>query len=257
MSLDELDHRWSDERRALQESARAFVRTEVAPHLQDWEEAGEVPRTLHRSAAKLGLLGLGIPEAYGGVGGTFLDVLAVIEAFTEVGASSGLLAALFTGGIALPHIVESGNADLVDRFVRPTLAGESIGARSLALAVAYVRERETFGHPLIDNQVVRHTLVEMHRRVDVARNYTREVARRYVAGEPVQAEAVHAKAVSVAAALYVVDRAVQPFGGAGYLHGSEVERHYRDARIVGIGGGATEVLDDLAARLLGYVGEAR
>jgi acyl-CoA dehydrogenase len=54
-----------------------------------------------------------------------------------------------------------------------------------------------------------------------------------------------------------VDRAVQLFGGAGYLHGSEVERHYRDARIVGIGGGATEVLDDLAARLLGYVGEAR
>ena len=45
---------------------------------------------------------------------------------------------------------------------------------------------------------------------------------------------------------------MQLHGGAGYLHGTEVERHYRDARILAIGGGATEVLDDLTARLLGY-----
>ena len=41
-------------------------------------------------------------------------------------------------------------------------------------------------------------------------------------------------------------------GGSGYLHGTEVERHYRDARILPIGGGAIEVMSDLAARLLGY-----
>ena len=46
----------------------------------------------------------------------------------EEGASSGLMAALFTSGIALPHLAASGNADLVDRFVRPTLAGELIGS---------------------------------------------------------------------------------------------------------------------------------
>jgi acyl-CoA dehydrogenase len=45
---------------------------------------------------------------------------------------------------------------------------------------------------------------------------------------------------------------VQLFGGTGYMHGTEVERHYRDARILGIGGGATEVLNDLNARLLGF-----
>ena len=49
----------------------------------------------------------------------------------EAGASSGLMAALFTGGIALPHLAASGNADLVDRFVRPTLAGEKIGALAI------------------------------------------------------------------------------------------------------------------------------
>jgi acyl-CoA dehydrogenase len=56
----------------------------------------------------------------------------------------------------------------------------------------------------------------------------------------------------VAACEYVVDRAVQFHGGMGYMRESEVERHYRDARVLGIGGGATEVMDDLAARLLGY-----
>ena len=53
-------------------------------------------------------------------------------------------------------------------------------------------------------------------------------------------------------ATYVCDQAVQLHGGTGYMHGTEVERHYRDARILPIGGGATEVLTDLAAKLLGY-----
>jgi acyl-CoA dehydrogenase len=375
---------WSAEQEALRESARAFVRAEVAPYLQRWEDAGEVPRDLHAKAAKLGLLGLGVAEEHGGSGGTFLDALAVSEAFTDAGASSGLLAALFTSGIALPHIVASGNADLIDRYVRPTLAGETIGSlaitepgggsdvanirttavrdgdsfvvngsktfitsgvradfvttavrtggpgyggvsllvvdkgspgfevtrsltkmgwhcsdtaelsyvdvripasnlvgeentgffqianafvverlalaahgygiasRCVELAAAYAKDRETFGRPLVANQVVRHKLVDMHRRVDVARTYTREVARRYVAGENVLAEALHAKATAVECAEHVCHQAVQLFGGTGYIHGTEVERHYRDARILGIGGGATEVLNDLNARLLGF-----
>jgi acyl-CoA dehydrogenase len=379
---------WTEEQEALRESAQAFARAEVVPHLQEWEDAGEVPRELHAKAAKLGFLGLGVPEEYGGSGGTFLDALACSEAFTEAGASSGLLAALFTSGIALPHIIATGDAGLIDRFVRPTLAGEKIGslaitepgggsdvanirttarpstdgpgdayvvngaktfitsgvradfvttavrtggpghagisllvvekgtpgfeatrsltkmgwhcsdtaelsyvdvrvpaanlvgeentgfaqianafvverlalaahgygiaARSVDLAASYAKDRETFGRPLAANQVVQHRLVEMHRRVDVARTYTREVARRYVAGEMPLVEALHAKATAVETAEWVCSQAVQLFGGTGYMHGTEVERHYRDARILGIGGGATEVLNDLNARLLGF-----
>ena len=375
---------WTDEQLALQESAKAFVAKEIEPHLQAWEDAGSVPRELHLAAAKLGFLGLGVPEEYGGSGGDFVDVLALTEAMTEAGASSGLLAALFTGGIALPHIIASGDRDLIDRFVRPTVAGEKIGslavtepgggsdvagittsarrdgdhyvvngaktfitsgvradfvttavrtgdsghagvsllviekgapgfevtralskmgwqcsdtaelsfvdcrvpvanlvgeenggfamiaqqfvnerlalaahaygiaARSLALTAAYTKERQTFGRPLASRQVVQHRLVEMHRRVDVARTYTREVARRYVAGEQPVAEACLAKSTAVEACSWVVDQAVQLHGGAGYMREVEVERHYRDARILGIGGGATEVLNDLSARLLGY-----
>jgi acyl-CoA dehydrogenase len=109
-----------------------FVRREVAPHLQEWEDAGEVPRSLHLTAAKQGLLGISFPESVGGEGGDVLDTVDLQEGMFEAGASSGFLSALFTGGIALPHIAASARngqgADLVDRFVRPTLAGETIGA---------------------------------------------------------------------------------------------------------------------------------
>ena len=66
-------------------------------------------------------------------------------------------------------------------------------------------------------------------------------------GENVIAEACLAKQTACDAATYVCDQAVQLHGGTGYMHGTEVERHYRDARILPIGGGATEVLTDLAA----------
>ena len=135
--------------------------------------------------------------------------------------------------------------------------GYGIAGRALELAAAYAKSRETFGKPLVANQVVRHKLVEMRRQVEVARTYTREVARRHDAGESVIAEACLAKQTAVDAAAYVCDQAVQLHGGAGYLRGTEVERHYRDARILPIGGGADEVLADLTARLLGYTAAER
>lgn len=119
------------ERRQLRELTRAFVTREVLPHLDDWERAGEIPRELHATAAKLGLLGIGFPEAVGGSGGDLLDSIIVTEEVIRSGGSSGLIAALFTHGIALPHIVASGDPELIDRYVRPTLAGTTIGALAI------------------------------------------------------------------------------------------------------------------------------
>ena len=150
----------------------------------------------------------------------------------------------------------SGFVLIAQQFVTERLAlavhGYGIAARALELTVAHAKQRETFGRPLAARQVVQHKLVEMHRKIDVARTYTREVARRFVNGEDPLAEALQAKAFAVEACEFVVDQAVQLHGGTGYMHGIEVERAYRDARILGIGGGATEVLNDLTARLLGY-----
>jgi acyl-CoA dehydrogenase len=61
-----------------------------------------------------------------------------------------------------------------------------------------------------------------------------------------------AKNTAVEAGEWVANQAVQLFGGMGYMAESEIERQYRDMRILGIGGGTTEILTALAAKLLGY-----
>jgi acyl-CoA dehydrogenase len=128
----------------------------------------------------------------------------------------------------------------------------AMAARALDLTIDYVRQRVAFGQPLIAKQVVQHKLVEMKRAVEVSRVYTRHVLERHVAGEQVFADAALAKNQCVETCEFVVNEAVQLHGGAGYMRGTEVERHYRDARILGIGGGATEVMNDLIAKALGW-----
>jgi alkylation response protein AidB-like acyl-CoA dehydrogenase len=122
---------WSEEQEALRETCRRFTEREIVPHLAEWEEAQALPRELHVAAAKHGLLGVSFPEEVGGQGGGLLDSVALTESMMEAGASGGVMASLFTHGIALPHIVHSGNQDLIDRFVRPTLAGELIGSLAI------------------------------------------------------------------------------------------------------------------------------
>jgi acyl-CoA dehydrogenase len=152
----------------------------------------------------------------------------------------------------------SGFGQLASNFVseRVGLAVQSYACaqRSLDLTVEWCRLRETFGRPLISRQPVQNTLAEMARRVEVARVYTRSVAARAAAGETnLIREACFAKNTAVEAGTWVVDQAVQLHGGMGYMRESEVERQYRDMRIMGIGGGTTEILTGLAAKTLGYV----
>jgi acyl-CoA dehydrogenase len=93
----------------------------------------------------------------------------------------------------------------------------------------------------------------MARRIEVARVYVRHVVERQLAGETnLIAQVCFAKNTAVEAGEWVANQAVQLFGGMGYMTESEVERQYRDMRIVGIGGGTTEIMTALAAKLLGY-----
>ncbi|BBZ31930.1 acyl-CoA dehydrogenase family protein [Mycolicibacterium confluentis] len=129
----------------------------------------------------------------------------------------------------------------------------SSAQRCLDLTAQWCRDRETFGRPLISRQSVQNTLAEMARRIDVARVYSRHVVERQLAGETnLIAEVCFAKNTAVEAGEWVAHQAVQLFGGMGYMTECEVERQYRDMRILGIGGGTTEILTGLAAKTLGY-----
>jgi acyl-CoA dehydrogenase len=125
--------------------------------------------------------------------------------------------------------------------------------RCLDITVQWCRDRETFGKPLIARQAVQNTLTEMARRIDVARVYSRNVIERQLAGDDnLIAACCFAKNTAVEAGEWVASQAVQLFGGMGYMAESEIERQYRDMRIIGIGGGTTEILTGLAAKSLGY-----
>jgi acyl-CoA dehydrogenase len=373
------------EREQLRKTVRSFAEREVLPHIDEWERSGDLPRGLHRRAGEAGLLGANFPESVGGGGGDGADAVIICEEMHQSGAPGGVFASLFTCGIAVPHMIASGDQRLIETYVRPTLAGDKIGAlaitepgggsdvghlrtaavrdgdhyvingaktyitsgvradfvvtaartggpgaagvslivvdkgtpgfevtrkldkmgwrssdtaelsytdvrvpaenvvgientgflqiaeafvseriglaaqayssaqRCLDITAQWCRDRETFGRPLISRQSVQNTLAEMARRIDVARVYSHNVVERQLAGETnLIAQVCFAKNTAVEAGEWVANQAVQLFGGMGYMAECEVERQYRDMRILGIGGGTTEILTALAAKLLGY-----
>jgi acyl-CoA dehydrogenase len=151
----------------------------------------------------------------------------------------------------------SGFSQIAQAFLteRIALAAQAYSSaqRCLDLTLAWVRDRETFGRPLISRQAVQNTVTEMARKIDVARVYTRTLVERSLeSNEDFIAEVCFAKNTAVESGEWVANQAVQLFGGLGYMRESEVERQYRDMRILGIGGGTTEILNGLAAKRLGY-----
>jgi acyl-CoA dehydrogenase len=150
----------------------------------------------------------------------------------------------------------SGFRQIMTRFASERLSmsvqAYATAQRCLDLTIDWVRGRRTFGAPLAQRQLVRHQIAEMARQTTVARTYVRDVFVRWESGDSdLVTELAMAKNTAVAACDAVVDRAVQLHGGMGYMHGVEVERHYRDARILGIGGGTTEIMNEVVAGRLG------
>ncbi len=136
---------------------------------------------------------------------------------------------------------------------RLSLAVMAYMTAQLALeeCLVYVKERVTFGKPLSKHQVIRHKLAEMATQVDVAREYAYRCAARMQAGESAIAEVSMAKNFATSVSTMVTDEAVQIFGGMGYMRESLVERLYRDNRILSIGGGTHEIMNEIIGKQLG------
>jgi acyl-CoA dehydrogenase len=140
---------------------------------------------------------------------------------------------------------------------RLVMAASSVGYAQACTeeALAWARERQTFGKALAEHQVIRHKLVDMAQRVEVAREFVHALAWRIAhrAGDEAAlvARTCMAKIQATQAMEFCARESVQIMGGMGYMRGTKSERLYREVKVMVIGGGSEEVLKDLAARQLG------
>ena len=118
-------------------------------------------------------------------------------------------------------------------------------------AIAWARERHTFGKRLADHQVIRHKIAEMARKINATQAYLEQCALRVQAGEKPVADLSLLKVQSTLTMEFCAREAMQILGGAGYMRGCRVERIYREVRVMAIGGGSEEIMRDLVARQMG------
>jgi len=118
-------------------------------------------------------------------------------------------------------------------------------------AIAYAKERKTFGKPISQHQVIRHKLVDMAQRVAASQAMLEMLAWRLGEGESPVAEICMMKNQATQTMAYCASEAVQIFGGAGFMRGVKVERIYREVKVNAIGGGTEEIMKDLASRQMG------
>ncbi|PSP89338.1 acyl-CoA dehydrogenase [Halobacteriales archaeon QS_4_66_20] len=134
---------------------------------------------------------------------------------------------------------------------RVAIASQAVGVAQAALAdaVEYAQEREQFGQPIIEHQAIAHKLADMGTQVQAARLLSRDAARQNEDGVAPQAASM-AKYFASEVACDVAEEAVQVHGGYGYTKDFAVERYYRDAKILTIYEGTSEIQKQIIARHL-------
>jgi citronellyl-CoA dehydrogenase len=128
------------------------------------------------------------------------------------------------------------------------IAGRDI----IDMTVEHLRQRMVFGKPLIKKQVLRHRLADWLTQIECMRHLTYHIVRMQMAGLDATREVSMGKVYAARLLRTVADGCLQMYGGLGFMNEMLISRYYRDARIMSIGGGADEVMQDVIAKLEGY-----
>jgi acyl-CoA dehydrogenase len=139
------------------------------------------------------------------------------------------------------------------QWERLSLALGAIGGAQQVVedTVAWVKERKAFGKTLADLQVVKHKIADMATDLECARQLTYHALRLHAGGEFAIGQTSMAKKVATEMLCRLCDTSLQLHGGAGYMQEYDIERHWRDARLGPIGGGASEIMNEIIAKQLG------
>lgn len=167
---------------------------------------------------------------------------------------------LFFDNVKIPKENLIGNEHEGFRYImedfqleRIMLALTSVTTAEIALeaAIKYSKERTQFNQPIVNFQVLRHKMVDMSVDIEKAKNITYRALYLYEKGEDVVTQATMAKAYATEMVSRVTDEAVQIHGGNGYMMEYPVQRYWRDARIQSIGGGTTQIMNEVLVKQLG------
>jgi acyl-CoA dehydrogenase len=137
---------------------------------------------------------------------------------------------------------------------RISLALGAVGAAEQILedVMKYVRDRHAFGKAVAEFQLVRHRIADMATDLECARQLTYHALKLHAAGEYALGQTAMAKKVATEMCCRLADQALQLHGGAGYMMEYDIQRHWRDARLGPIGGGTSEIMNEIIAKQLGF-----
>ncbi len=163
-------------------------------------------------------------------------------------------------GVRVPVRYRLGAEGAGFRMIMGNFNGERLALSAMALgfaeacydeALAWARQRNTFGAALIERQVIRHKLMDMQMRIQSTQAWLEALGARVDAGDEGTdwvANVCLLKNHATQAMQFCADAAVQILGGMGYMRGTVSERVYREVKVMMIGGGAEEIMKELAAR---------
>ncbi len=367
-------------------AVRSYIEKEIAPHIEEWEAAGRIAKSIWPRMGALGFLGVEYDEKYGGAGADFLTSCVLHEEFGRSRSGSVAMAVGVHTDMASPHLYWTGSEALKEKYLPGICHGEKLTAiavtepgggsdvaairtraardgdhyvlngakmfitngaladlyfvaarvetgaaerrhqgismflveretpgftvsrtlekmgmlasdtaelsfqdvrvpaenllgregvgfyevmrvfqrerlvaglhavsmsqRALEDTMAYVRERQTFGGPLADKQVIRHRLADLATAIEAGRWLTYAVCLKYAAGADVLREISMVKLYTAEMANRVAYECVQMHGGYGYMREYPIERFARDVRLMTIGGGTSEIMREIIAKQL-------
>lgn len=119
---------FNDDHDLFRQSVKKFIANEITPHVEKWEKAGELPRSLHKRMGEMGYLGVKFPEEYGGSGLDAVTEAVLIEEITKSGSGGVSASLLSSPGIALTKIWLFGNEAQKEKYLTPGIQGEQISA---------------------------------------------------------------------------------------------------------------------------------
>jgi butyryl-CoA dehydrogenase len=125
-----VDFELTADQRDIQAVARDFAAAEIEPHASQWDREHHFPKEVFGKLAELGLMGVCVPEEYGGAGADFLSYILALEEISRADAGVGVTVGVHTSAVTLP-ILNFGTEEQRARFVPPLARGEVIGAFAL------------------------------------------------------------------------------------------------------------------------------